>query len=62
MHVDVEALTGMASECTHSDAEALIVDVFQNVLIQMGLNVISVDGMLIRQAKSFVLRCYACFK
>ena len=35
---------------------------FQNVLIQMGLNVISMDGMLIRRAKSFVLRCYACFK
>ncbi|WAR12767.1 NOB1-like protein [Mya arenaria] len=28
----------------------------QNVLIQMGLNVVSVDGMLIKRAKSFVLR------
>lgn len=34
----------------------------QNVLIQMGLNVVSVDGMLIKRAKSFVLRCFACFK
>ncbi|XP_013380649.1 RNA-binding protein NOB1 [Lingula anatina] len=34
----------------------------QNVLIQMGLNVVSVDGMLIKQAKSYVLRCFACFK
>ncbi|CAH1779731.1 unnamed protein product [Owenia fusiformis] len=34
----------------------------QNVLIQMGLNVISVDGMLIRKAKSYVLRCFACMK
>ncbi|OWF37986.1 RNA-binding protein NOB1-like [Mizuhopecten yessoensis] len=34
----------------------------QNVLIQMGLNVISVDGMLIKKAKSYVLRCYACLK
>ena len=34
----------------------------QNVLIQMGLNVVSVDGMLIKRAKSFVLRCHACFK
>jgi len=34
----------------------------QNVLIQMGLNVMSVDGMLIKKAKSFVLRCFTCFK
>ncbi|XP_067651419.1 RNA-binding protein NOB1-like [Haliotis asinina] len=34
----------------------------QNVLIQMGLNVISVEGMLIKKAKSYVLRCFACFK
>ncbi|XP_045193353.2 RNA-binding protein NOB1-like [Mercenaria mercenaria] len=34
----------------------------QNVLIQMGLSVVSVDGMLIKRAKSFVLRCFACFK
>lgn len=34
----------------------------QNVLIQMGLNVISVDGLLIKRAKSYVLRCSACMK
>ncbi|XP_069114071.1 RNA-binding protein NOB1-like isoform X1 [Argopecten irradians] len=34
----------------------------QNVLIQMGLNVISVDGMLIKKAKSYVLRCFACLR
>ncbi|XP_015923343.1 RNA-binding protein NOB1 [Parasteatoda tepidariorum] len=34
----------------------------QNVLIQMGLRVISVEGMLIKQAKVFILRCHACFK
>lgn len=34
----------------------------QNVLIQMGLNVVSVDGMLIKRAKSYVLRCFGCFK
>merc|ERR1711963_185089 len=34
----------------------------QNVLIQMGLQVLSVDGMLIKQVKSFVLRCYGCFR
>lgn len=34
----------------------------QNVLIQMGLNVVSVDGMLIKKARSYVLRCFACLK
>ncbi|RUS89384.1 hypothetical protein EGW08_002904 [Elysia chlorotica] len=34
----------------------------QNVMIQMGLNVLSVDGMLIKRAKSYVLRCYGCMK
>eukprot|EP00123_Amoebidium_parasiticum_P009386 comp19436_c0_seq1/m.22565 comp19436_c0_seq1/g.22565 ORF comp19436_c0_seq1/g.22565 comp19436_c0_seq1/m.22565 type:complete len:567 (-) comp19436_c0_seq1:550-2250(-) len=33
----------------------------QNVLIQMGLHVVSIDGMLIRRAKTFVLKCQACF-
>ncbi|XP_031564001.1 RNA-binding protein NOB1-like [Actinia tenebrosa] len=34
----------------------------QNVLIQMGLHVVSVDGMLIREARSYVLKCHACFR
>ncbi|XP_049791564.1 RNA-binding protein NOB1 [Schistocerca nitens] len=34
----------------------------QNVLKQIGLNVLSIDGRLIRQTRTFVLRCYACFK
>lgn len=34
----------------------------QNVMMQMGLSVISVDGLLIRAAKQWVLRCMACFK
>jgi len=34
----------------------------QNVLIQMGLNVLSVDGMLIKHVKTYVLRCYGCMK
>lgn len=28
----------------------------------MGLNVISTDGMLIRETRTWILRCYACFK
>jgi len=34
----------------------------QNVLLQMGLILLSVDGMQIRRLKSWVLRCAACFK
>lgn len=33
----------------------------QNVLIQMGLKAVSVDGMAIKNARTFVLRCHACF-
>ncbi|BFZ13557.1 hypothetical protein BsWGS_16596 [Bradybaena similaris] len=34
----------------------------QNVLIQMGLRVLSVDGLLIKRAKSYVLRCHGCMR
>nr|CAD7574208.1 unnamed protein product [Timema californicum] len=34
----------------------------QNVMKQLGLNVLSVNGRMIRQLRTFILRCYACFK
>lgn len=34
----------------------------QNVLLQMGLKVLSVDGMVIRRARTYILKCEACFK
>ncbi|XP_070712712.1 RNA-binding protein NOB1 [Pempheris klunzingeri] len=34
----------------------------QNVLIQIGLHVLAVNGMLIKQARNYILRCHACFK
>ena len=34
----------------------------QNVLLQMGMILLSIDGMQIRRLKSWVLRCGACFK
>ncbi|KAG7351609.1 Nin one binding (NOB1) Zn-ribbon like-domain containing protein [Nitzschia inconspicua] len=34
----------------------------QNVLLQMNMILVSVDGMRIRRLKSWVLRCGACFK
>ncbi|XP_023380402.1 RNA-binding protein NOB1 isoform X7 [Pteropus medius] len=33
-----------------------------NVLLQMGLHVLAVNGMLIREARSYILRCHGCFK
>lgn len=34
----------------------------QNVILQMGLELLSVDGMKVRKLKSWVTRCGACFK
>ncbi|KAJ7403241.1 NIN1/PSMD8 binding protein 1 [Pitangus sulphuratus] len=34
----------------------------QNVLLQMGLHVLAVNGRLIRQARSYILRCHGCFR
>ncbi|XP_011314804.1 RNA-binding protein NOB1 [Fopius arisanus] len=34
----------------------------QNVLMQIGLNVAALDGRVIRQMRTFIFRCYACFK
>ena len=33
----------------------------QNVLKQLGLNVFSLDGLLIRETRTWNLRCYSCF-
>ncbi|KAJ7167504.1 Nin one binding Zn-ribbon like-domain-containing protein [Mycena filopes] len=34
----------------------------QNVLLQMGLNLVGVEGKRIHKVKTWVLRCHACFK
>ncbi|KAF8580592.1 hypothetical protein K439DRAFT_1415242 [Ramaria rubella] len=34
----------------------------QNVLLQMGLNLIGIEGKRINRVKTWVLRCHACFK
>ncbi|KAI8594002.1 Nin one binding Zn-ribbon like-domain-containing protein [Geranomyces variabilis] len=34
----------------------------QNVLLQLGLRLLSVDGVAVKTIKSFVLRCHACYK
>ncbi|KAM3828607.1 RNA-binding protein NOB1 isoform 2-T2 [Vipera latastei] len=34
----------------------------QNVLLQMGLHVLAFNGLLIQQARSYILRCHGCFR
>jgi len=34
----------------------------QNVLLQMGLHLLSIDGMVIKATKQWVLKCHACSK
>ena len=34
----------------------------QNVLLQMGLSLVGVEGKRIERVKTWVLRCHACFK
>ncbi len=34
----------------------------QNVLLQMGLNLVGTEGKRIQKVKSWVLRCHACYK
>lgn len=34
----------------------------QNVLKQIGLNVTSLDGRIIKHMRTFILRCYTCYK
>jgi RNA-binding protein NOB1 len=45
------------------DAGCMTADfAMQNVLLQMGLNLVGVEGKRIEKVKSWVLRCHACFK
>ncbi len=30
--------------------------------MQMGLHVVSLEGRLIHEARTYILRCYACFR
>jgi RNA-binding protein NOB1 len=34
----------------------------QNVVMQMGLNVVGTSGLKIKEIKTWILRCHACFK
>ena len=34
----------------------------QNVLKQIGLNVVALDGRIIKQMRTYIFRCHACYK
>ncbi|EAU84361.2 nin one binding protein [Coprinopsis cinerea okayama7 len=45
------------------DAGCMTADfAMQNVLLQMGLNLVGLEGKRIEKVKTWVLRCHACFK
>jgi RNA-binding protein NOB1 len=51
-----DELESLAAGCMTADFA------MQNVLLQMGLNLIGVEGKRINRVKTWVLRCHACFK
>ena len=53
---DIEEQLQMPVGCMTSDFS------MQNVLIQIGIPVLSVDGLLIRRPRSYVLKCVTCSK
>lgn len=54
--------SGLVEE-KHVEVACITTDfAMQNVLKQMNLNVSALDGRLIKQLRTFVLRCYTCFK
>lgn len=57
-----KTLVGDAAAITSTVACLTLDFSMQNVLIQMGLQVISLEGMLIRLVKQWVLRCGACYQ
>ena len=55
---------GRAAEVVEKTRVACLTTDFsmQNVLMQLGLKVLSVDGLLVKSVKQFVLRCMACYQ
>ena len=56
---------GGAASSTHEEIQVACVTTdfaMQNILLQMNLKLVSIEGMRITKAKSWVLRCHACYK
>nr|XP_056718750.1 RNA-binding protein NOB1 [Euleptes europaea] len=59
----IQENTGPGAEPADVQVGCLTTDfAMQNVLLQMGLHVLAVNGLLIRHARSHVLRCHGCFR
>ncbi|KAK2466058.1 hypothetical protein APHAL10511_001700 [Amanita phalloides] len=55
--------TGKDTKYEETWAGCMTVDfAMQNVLLQMGLNLISIEGKRIEKMKTWILRCHACFE
>lgn len=59
------ALNGVSDEAKPERVKVALMTTdfaMQNVCKQMGLNMIGTNGMIIRETKTWILRCYGCFK
>lgn len=55
--------SGLSAEEKHVKVACMTTDfAMQNVLKQMNLNISALDGRIIKQLRSYILRCYACFR
>ncbi|XP_077166572.1 RNA-binding protein NOB1 isoform X1 [Paroedura picta] len=59
----IQEAAGQRAEPADVQVGCLTTDfAMQNVLLQMGLHVLAVNGLLIREARSYILRCHGCFR
>lgn len=56
MSKDIREAKPVAVACMSTDFSV------QNVCKQIGLNLSAIDGRVIREARTFILRCYTCFR
>jgi RNA-binding protein NOB1 len=55
------SLAGKVAEDSRVEVACITTDfAMQNVLKQIGLNIIGANGMIIKETKTWILRCYAC--
>ncbi|XP_048371750.1 RNA-binding protein NOB1 isoform X1 [Sphaerodactylus townsendi] len=60
---NIRADAGQGAELPDVQVACLTTDfAMQNVLLQMGLQVLAVNGLLIQHARSHILRCHGCFR
>jgi RNA-binding protein NOB1 len=69
-----EQVCASAAEASHDSSEAAVLPTspcvrvvtadfaMQNVLLQMGIQVVGTGGRMVKGVKTFVLKCHSCFK